>query len=382
MFAQRISRLTSSLVRDILAAASRPGMISFAGGLPATEALYTPTAAEYAALNCAQYGQTEGEPALRELIAARARTMGIACSAAQVLVLNGSQQGIDLVTKLFVEEGTPLVVEAPAYLAALQAFRLFGAALRPVTVDAEQGPVWGDLRAALADARLCYLTPTFQNPSGYCYTDAERDTAAGLLDEANVTLFEDDPYRALAFDAPAPQPVVGRLRKARWVYQGSFSKTLSPGLRLGFLIAHPDLITPLTRLKQAADLHTNRLSQQLVMQMLQADKLDAHVASVMPLYQARRAAMQAALQQHMADKASWHVPQGGLFFWLKLNRKIDTYALMQRALEAGVAVMPGEAFYVEQGAPYSCLRLNFSHSNEADIATGIARLAALMDQLA
>ncbi len=219
MFAQRIERLTSSLVRDILAAASRPGMISFAGGLPASEALFQPTAGDFAVLDCAQYGQTEGEPRLRELIAQRGRAMGIDCTAAQVLILNGSQQGIDLVSKLFVEEGTPLVVEAPAYLAALQAFKLFGAALRPVTVDAQTGPVWAELRDALPTARLCYLTPTFQNPSGYCYSETERATTAELLDAADVPLFEDDPYRALSYDGPAPAPIVGRLRKARWVYQ-------------------------------------------------------------------------------------------------------------------------------------------------------------------
>ena len=377
MFAQRINRLTSSLVRDILAAASRPGMISFAGGLPATEALYNASATEYAALDCAQYGQAEGEPELRELIAARGRALGIDCTAAQVLVLNGSQQGIDLLAKLYVEEGTPLVVEAPAYLAALQTFRLFGAAMRPVTVDAQQGPDWAGLRGALHNARLCYLTPTFQNPSGYCYTDAERNTTAGLLDDAGVTLFEDDPYRALAYDAPAPQPIAGRLRKAHWVYQGSFSKTLAPGLRLGYLIAHADLITPLTRLKQAADLHSNRLSQQLVTRLLKEDKLDAHVASALPIYQSRRAAMDNALRQHLGNKATWQLPLGGLFFWVRLNAPVNTYELMQRALDAGVAVMPGDAFYAGN-APHTCLRLNFSHANEADIATGIARLAGLL----
>lgn len=377
MFAQRIERLTSSLVRDILAAASRPGMISFAGGLPASEALFQPGASDFAALNCAQYGQTEGEPQLRELIAQRARALGIACTAGQVLILNGSQQGIDLVSKLFVEEGTPLVVEAPAYLAALQSFKLFGAQLRPVTVDAQQGPVWTELADALPGARLCYLTPTFQNPSGYCYTDAERTTTAELLDAADVPLFEDDPYRALSYDGPAPAPIVGRLHKARWVYQSSFSKTLAPGLRLGYLIAHPDLITPLTRLKQAADLHSNRFSQHLVANLLASNRIDPHVAAALPLYQKRRAAMDAALRTHLADKATWQLPQGGLFFWLKLNQPTDTYALMQQALEAGVAVMPGDAFY--QGvAPGSYLRLNFSHANETDIATGVARLAALL----
>ncbi|GGP19798.1 aminotransferase-like domain-containing protein [Silvimonas iriomotensis] len=376
MFAKRIERLTSSLVRDILAAASRPGVISFAGGLPAEEALYRPDPARIQDLNCWQYGQTEGEPQLREAIAAEARALGIACDASQVLVLSGSQQGIDLVSKLFIEEGTRVLVEAPAYLAAVQSFRLFGADFLPVTVDPVAGPDAGDFNTALEQAQLAYLTPTFQNPSGYCYPDAQRDRIAAALDAAGVPLFEDDPYRELAFDGAAPQPIVGRLQRAPWVYQGSFSKTLAPGLRLGFLIAHPDLVPHLTRLKQAADLHSNRLSQHLILQALQGG-LHEHVAQILPIYRERRDAMAAALERHLGDLVTWQKPVGGLFFWVRFKQPLDTHALMQRALEAGVAIMPGDAFYTAPPG-FSCLRLNFSHSTPQDIDEGMARLASLL----
>jgi 2-aminoadipate transaminase len=377
MFAQRIERLTSSLVRDILAAASREGMISFAGGLPATEVLYRPAFPDAADVDCWQYGQSEGEPALREMIAAQARQLGIDCTAQQVLVLSGSQQGIDLVAKLFVEAGTEVAVESPAYLAALQVFSLFGADFSPVPVDTVGGPDMAAFSQAIARARLTYLTPTFQNPSGYCYTDAQRDDIAARLDAANAPLFEDDPYRDLSYDGAAPRPICSRLRRAPWIYQGSFSKTLAPGLRLGFLVVHPSLIDPLTRLKQAADLHTNRLSQVLVMEMLCDGRLARHVENALPLYRDRRAAMDAALQRHVGRQARWHVPAGGLFFWVQFGQGVDTRRLMADALALGVAVMPGDAFFSGE-APASYLRLNFSHASPADIDTGMARLTSAL----
>ncbi|WP_035051500.1 aminotransferase-like domain-containing protein [Andreprevotia chitinilytica] len=378
MLARRIDRLTSSLVRDILAAATRPDMISFAGGLPAEEALYQPSLPDGKLPDIWQYGQTEGEPRLRELVAAHGRSLGLDCTAAQVLIVNGSQQGIDLVSKLLIDEGTPVLAEAPAYLAALQAFRLFGADIRGFTVG-DNGPDIEALQQQLAQTRFTYLTPTFQNPSGYCYSDAERDAVAASLDAADGILFEDDPYRDLAYDAPAPQPITGRLRRARWVYQGSFSKTLAPGLRLGYLIVHPDFITPLTRLKQAADLHSNRLSQALVADCLERNELAAHVASVLPIYRERRDAMHVALSQHLGELASWQVPVGGLFFWVKLRQPVDMRALLAAGLDAGIAVMPGDAFFA--GTPdVSYLRLNFSHADPAAILTGAERLAALLHE--
>ncbi|TJZ67762.1 aminotransferase-like domain-containing protein [Chitiniphilus eburneus] len=378
MFAQRIDRLTSSLVRDILAAAQRPEVISFAGGLPADEALFRPDATALQALpDVWQYGQSEGEWGLRELVAQRVRALGLACTPEQVLILNGSQQGIDLVAKLMIERETPVLVEAPAYLAALQAFRLFGAECLPVAVDPLAGADLAQFEAQAARARLAYLTPTFQNPSGYCYSDAERDRVAATLDRHDAVLFEDDPYRDLSYEGPAPAPIAGRLHRARWVYQGSFSKTLSPGLRLGYLVAHPDLMPPLIRLKQAADLHSNRLSQHLVMQVLANGALDRHVASVLPLYRARRDAMDAALRRHLGGHASWACPWGGLFFWVRLAGALDTMALMREALQRDLALMPGEAFF-QQAAGASYLRLNFSHAAPERIEAGIARLAELL----
>lgn len=379
MFAKRIERLTPSLVREILAVVNQPDMISFAGGLPAEDALYRADPALITAkeLTCWQYGQTEGERELRELIVEHAhKNLGINCDISQVLVLSGSQQGIDLVGKLFIDEGTPVLAEAPTYLAALQVFSLFGADMKSFDINAKTGPDLAGFSAGLKQSKLTYLIPTFQNPSGYCYPDQVRADIAAELDKAGVPLFEDDPYRDLSFDGPAPKPVVSHLKSAPWIYQGSFSKTLAPGLRLGYMIAHPDLIVPLTRLKQAADLHSNRLSQQLIAQILR-NGVEEHIQHVLPIYRERRDAMAQALTTHLADKIEWELPAGGLFFWVKLKKNIDTKELMRQALKEGVAIMPGVAFFSHPSAN-SYLRLNFSHASPEKIDTGIARLSKLL----
>ncbi|WP_028455676.1 aminotransferase-like domain-containing protein [Chitinilyticum litopenaei] len=381
MLAQRISRLTSSLVRDILAAASQPDVISFAGGLPAEDALFVPDAAGLAPerLRAAlQYGPSEGELRLRELVAQQLNSLGLSCGPQQVLILNGSQQGIDLMAKLLIEPGRRVLVEAPAYLAALQAFRLFGAELdgwsRVEGISAE-----AKMKEGLqADTCMTYLTPTFQNPSGACYSAAERRGMAAVLDAHPGIVFEDDPYRDLAYDGPAPAPLVSHLRAARWVYQGSFSKILAPGLRLGFLVAHPELFPHLLRLKQAADLHSNRLSQLLVTQVLEDGLLAGHLARILPDYRARRDVMAASLDRHLGGLASWTLPAGGLFFWVKLAQPLDSQSLMQRMLrDERVAIMPGSAFFA-QPADAAYLRLNFSHASPERIAEGLARLGRVL----
>ena len=380
MFAPRIDRLTSSLVRDILALASQPDMISFAGGLPAEEGLFKPHEAgiELGTLpeSVWQYGMSEGEPDLRDWVARRACAMGLKCTTEQVLILSGSQQGIDLVAKLLLDEGDQILVESPAYLAALQVFRLFGAKMHALAQD-KDGVVPENLQAA-PDARCVYFTPTFQNPTGQCTPSPRRAELARICESRKMIVFEDDPYRDLSFDAPAPAPLVSHLDQSPWVYQGSFSKTLAPGLRLGYLIAHPDLYPALVKLKQAADLHTNRLSQHIVLAALQQGAVERHVAKNLPIYRERRDAMQSALQNHLVDCADWNVPHGGLFFWLRMRKPMDGMALLKAAIARGLVFMPGDAFFVGK-AEYPALRLNFSHSSVADIWRGVSILADLLN---
>ncbi|HAB85739.1 MAG TPA: GntR family transcriptional regulator, partial [Pseudomonas sp.] len=318
-FSERITRLKSSLIREILAAAQRPEVMSFAGGLPAEAMLPAVDWAELPA-SMGQYGMSEGEPALREAIAAQARALGVPCEASQVLIVSGSQQTLDLASKLFIDSGTEVLVEAPTYLAALQSFQLFGAQCLAVAQQAD-GPDLAALRSTLEQhaPAFAYLIPTFQNPSAVRYSEAKREAVADLLDEYGVTLLEDEPYRELVFDQGSARPIVSRLKRASWIYTGTVSKTLLPGLRVGYLIASADLFPYLLRLKQSADLHTNRIGQWQALQWLGSDHYQAHLGQLREFYRVRRDAMQAALREHFSDLATWELPQGGLFFWLTLK---------------------------------------------------------------
>lgn len=367
----RVKDLQPSPIREILSVISRPGMVSFAGGLPAAESFPAfDTRVPPAAL---QYGASEGEPGLRAHIANDMQSLGLQCSAEQVLILSGSQQGIDLVAKLFIDNDTPVAVESPTYLAALQVFRFFGARFVPFAPSAIDATVFEQRRPA-----LLYAIPTFQNPTGHCYSTAQRDALAAACDGSDTPLFEDDPYRDLFYDACDRTPVCARLRRASWIYQSSFSKSLAPGLRLGFLVASPDLITPLVRLKQAADLHSSRVSQHLVLQQLQSRRRQQQLVELAMLYKARRDHFADLLNRYCGELASWQVPAGGLFFWLQLREAFDSRRLLPIAIEHGVAFMPGEPFYPVAIEASGTLRLNFSHASEADAQRGLATLASLI----
>ena len=379
-FSERVSRLKSSLIREILAAAQRPEVISFAGGLPA-EVMLPNVEWDDMPLSLGQYGMSEGEPALREALAAQARSLGVACEASQVLVVSGSQQTLDLAAKLYIDKGTEILLEAPTYLAALQIFQLFGADCITVPQQAD-GPDLVALRSRLEQHKpaFIYLIPTFQNPSAVRYSEAKRDAVAALLDEFAVTLIEDEPYRELTFDGGSATPIVSRLNKASWIYTGTVSKTLLPGLRVGYLIASPDLFPHLLKLKQSADLHTNRIGQWQALQWIGSEKYQQHLGDLRDFYRARRDAFQAALQTHFSDLADWNVPQGGLFFWLTLKQPLDTRTLLKDALAADVAFMPGEPFFPEPDQHHGHLRLNFSHIDPARLGEGLKRLAAVVRQ--
>lgn len=377
-FSERIARLKGSLIREILAAAQRPEVMSFAGGLPAEPMLPKVDWTGMPA-SMGQYGMSEGEPALREAVAEQARALGVPCEASQVLIVSGSQQALDLAAKLFIDPGTEVLLETPTYLAALQAFQLFGAACIGVPQEAD-GPQLDALRQRLERHKpaFAYLIPTFQNPSGVRYSEAKREAVAALLDEFGVALIEDEPYRELVFDAGSARPIVSRLRKASWIYTGTVSKTLLPGLRVGYLIASPDLFPYLLRLKQSADLHTNRIGQWQALQWLGSQAYSEHLAELRDFYRVRRDAMQQALEKHFGELADWQVPQGGLFFWLTLKQPLDTRTLLPAALERNVAFMPGEPFFIEPDRHPGHLRLNFSHVAPERLDEGLQRLAEVV----
>lgn len=372
-YSKRIADLVPSPIREILAVIDRPGMISFAGGLPAVES-FPHFSLDSMPQTTLQYGESEGERDLRRLIAESLQQRGLPCKAEQVLVVSGSQQGIDLTAKLLIDPGTAVAVESPTYLAALQVFRFFGARFIPFHASAPDTAILAQEAPALV-----YAIPTFQNPSGHCMTLSERTALAETCDKLNLPLFEDDPYYDLAFDLCERRPVCSFLKHTPWIYQGSFSKSLAPGVRLGYLAASPELVPLLTRLKQATDLHSNRIGQFLVQQQLQNPEHPANMQKLAARYHIRRDAFEAALQRHFKDLATWQKPAGGLFFWLRLNKhNIDTRQLLPKAIEAGVAFMPGEPFFPLSTEACGQLRLNFSHASETQADEGLCKLATLI----
>ncbi|MBS1207847.1 MAG: GntR family transcriptional regulator [Proteobacteria bacterium] len=380
--ARRTQRLKSSLVRDILAATARPGMISFAGGLPAADLMPALPVAATTDPALYQYGTSEGEPVFRQAVAAWIDETGLHVQPEQVLALAGSQQGLDFAAKLLLDEGTPMLCEGPTYVAALQVFELFGAdiACAPLTPE---GPDLPALERLLAEKRprCAYLIPCFQNPGGACYSPQARVAVAELFDRYNVILIEDEPYRSVALDVSHPMtPICSLLKRAPWIYLGSFSKILWPGWRMGYLAAHPALMPHLVRLKQAADLHTQRPGQHAVAHWLNSDTRSRDLARLREGYRIRRDAMQAALQRHFGKLADWEMPRGGLFFWLKLRKHDATRAMLDRAIERGVAFMPGEAFFANPAEGRQHLRLNYSRATPEEMERGLAILAACLTE--
>jgi DNA-binding transcriptional MocR family regulator len=377
---ERIDRLKPSLVREILAAATRPDMISFAGGLPAADLMPAFPLDAVAAPSLYQYGATEGEPAFRSAVAQWIRQTGLPVAENQVLPLAGSQQGLDLAAKLLVDRGTPMLTEAPTYLAALQVFEFFGAAIATIPLN-DDGPDLEQMERRLATHKpaCLYLVPTFQNPTGTCYTAKARQGVAELLDHYGTTLIEDDPYRAVSLeDGNDAAPICALLKRAPWIYLGSFSKILWPGWRIGYLAAREDLLPQLVSLKQAAELHTQRPVQHAIATWLGGDTRDAHLRNLRTGYRQRRDAMHEALTRHLGSIAEWRIPSGGLFFWIRLKQHLATRELLNETMRRGVAFMPGEVFYPGTHGDQRTMRLNYSHATPGQMDLGLAVLADML----
>ncbi len=382
-WSSRLEHLRSSAIREILRVVNRPEVISFAGGLPAPELFPIELMARVAqdlfraadGAQALQYGETEGVPVLRERIAARAPFPAGRFKAEDVLVTQGSQQGLDLMAKLFIDPGDEVLVETPAYVGALQVFRFFGAKVTFLPCDGD-GVVPSALALALRRRpKLVYLTPTFQNPSGALYPEHRRAAVREALAKAEGTVIvEDDPYREIWFDAPPPAPLINGLDPARAVYLGSFSKTAVPGLRVGFLLGPPGIVRRAVLAKQATDLHTNTLGQHLISRLLVEPSFDAHVVAVRAAYRQRRDALHAALTAKLGGQLQWIRPGGGMFLWARLSDGGDAAELLKVSIEEGLAFVTGGEFHAE-GEGREMMRLNFTHSGPAKLEAGVERLA-------
>lgn len=396
--AARAKGAKSSAIREILKVAARPDIVSFAGGLPAPE-LFPVEAMRQAAAACLsqggaqalQYGPTDGDAGLRTAIAEQvsaadeqaARAADLAVPAPirpeQVLITTGSQQALDLVSKLLLDPGDLMVTENPSYLGALQAFRLHEARFAVVDMD-EHGATPESLRAALRqDPKLAYLLPTFQNPTGRSMSTDRRLAVAAVLGEAGVPVVEDDPYGALYY-GQAPGPSLRSLQPELTISLGTFSKTLAPGLRLGWVVGPQGVIARLSQLKQSADLHTSTLSQQVALEVMRSGVMPAHLARLRSVYAERCAAMLTAVEQYFPDTARFTRPTGGMFVWVELPQGVDAARLLPLAIEEEkVAFVPGEPFHPNGGGE-NTLRLNFTHSRPDVILDAVGRLGRLMER--
>ena len=375
--AARAEKMNPSVIREILKVTEKPGIISFAGGLPSPKTFPISDFAEACAKvlredgqAALQYAASEGYGPLREMVAA---SLPWQVDPAQVLITTGSQQGLDLLAKILIDKGSPILVETPTYLGALQAFTPMEPQVISVASD-DDGIDVNDLAIKAKGGRFLYVLPNFQNPTGRTMSEARRAALSAKAAELGLPIVEDNPYGDLWFDAPPPLPLSARNPEG-CLYLGSFSKVLAPGLRLGFLVAPKALYPKLLQAKQAADLHSPGFNQRMIAEVMKDGFLDRHVPTIRALYKSQRDAMLAALKREMPEGVSWNTPDGGMFLWARLPAGMSAVELLPRAVDKNVAFVPGAAFYAAQ-ADARTLRLSFVTASVEQINTGVAALAA------
>jgi 2-aminoadipate transaminase len=390
-YAQRTKTAKSSIIRELLKLTTNPEIISFAGGLPAPDVFPVQRFREACervlatqATAALQYGPSEGYLPLRELIVAQMARYGITATVDNVLITSGSQQALDLIAKLLINRGDRILVESPTYLGALQAFDLMGAEYVTVPID-EHGLRTELLEKALRSGpKFMYILPNFQNPGGVTLSEERRMQLVWLSDKYGIPIIEDDPYGQLRYEGEHSKPLVvlDRINAKRdngyhfgnVIYLSTFSKVLAPGLRLGWIVGPPDVISKLVQLKQSADLHTSTFAQMVMYEVAKDGFLDEHVKVIRQCYKERRDAMLAALDDFFPHEVKWTRPHGGLFLWATLPSGVDGMKLFNEAVGQNVAFVPGNPFFAE-GDAGSHMRLNFSNATPEMIREGIRRLS-------
>ena len=383
--AARAAKMNPSVIREILKVTEKPGIISFAGGLPSPK---TFPVAEFEAA-CAkvlrddpagalQYAASEGYGPLREMVA---DGLPWNVDPGQIMITTGSQQGLDLVAKVLIDAGSRILVESPTYLGAVMAFTPMEPEVVSVAND-DNGIDIADLSAKAAGARFLYALPNFQNPTGRTMSESRRAALSEKADELGLPIMEDNPYGDLWFDTPPPAPLTARNPEGG-IYLGSFSKVLAPGLRMGFIVAPQAVYPKLLQAKQAADLHSPSFNQRLIAEVMKDGFLERHVPTIRALYKSQRDAMLQALAQAFpagqSDSAlSWNTPAGGMFLWARLREGMRAVDLLPYAVDQGVAFVPGSPFYADHGDPRT-LRLSFVTPSVEEIHRGVGALARAID---
>ena len=401
-YARRASHVSVSAIREILKLTQRPGIISLAGGLPCAE-MFPLQAAQEAACRVLgeqgervlQYGITEGYAPLRGFVADRISQSGVKVAESNILITSGSQQGLDLISRLFVNPGDSIVVECPTFLGALQTFNSYQA--RYVGVDTDSnGMVTSHLEEVIGgDVKFMYVQPNFQNPGGTTLSLERRHKVVEIANAYGFPIVEDDPYHEFRFSGDHMPSLLATdarnkgaggdgdgLQEGNVIRLGTFSKTLAPGLRLGWVVANSEVIRQLVVAKQATDLHTSTFTQALAFEILKDGFLGPHVLRLCEIYGERCRAMLSAIDRYFPEGIRWTVPQGGFFIWVTLVEDLDATALLQEAVDEGVAFVPGVAFFPDDGRPpgHNTLRLSFSFCEPSVIEEGIRRLGRVISR--
>ncbi len=396
VFATRAGRMKASEIRELLKLLDQPDIISFAGGIPdarlfpaeAFGAAYAEVLSGPDAVPALQYSVSEGYRPLRDWLVGHMARLGVTCSANNVFIVSGSQQGLDYLGKLFLSPGDTALVTFPAYMGALGAFNAYEPAYDRLDPRSNREVESYRDKAAATGGRVkfAYCVPDFSNPTGETLSRADREAILDLTEALDIPVIEDAAYQALRFDGDNVPSILaldlqrhnGDIDAVRTVYCGSFSKTLSPGLRLGWIVAGKDLIRKLVLAKQAADLHTSTINQ-AVMAKVATRLFDAQVDTIRAAYRHRRDRMLAALDRHMPKGVQWTRPEGGMFVWVTLPEGMDGADLLAKSLQSQrVAFVPGRAFHAD-GSGANTLRLSYSCASDEMIDEGIARLGRLIE---
>jgi 2-aminoadipate transaminase len=395
-YAQRTQRMKSSAIRELLKLTEKPDIISFGGGMPAPDVFPVEAFAEACqrvltdqGAKALQYGATEGYLPFREMIARHTARYGIGVNPENILITSGSQQALDLIGKIFINRGDRILVEAPTYLGALQAWNAYGAEYVTVPMDKE-GMMTDALEQALrVGVKFIYVLPNFQNPTGATLSLERRQKLVELAEAYGVPIIEDDPYGQLRFEGEHLPSVVELDNTYRCnssstycgnvIYLSTFSKILAPGLRLAWVVAPPEVIRKLTQAKQGADLHTPTFNQFVAYEVSKGGFLDQHINLIRKVYHERRDIMLGSLDRSFPAGCDWTHPQGGLFLWATMPEFLNSTEVLKAAIDEKVAFVPGYSFFPGGGGENS-MRLNFSYASPDNIQLGISRLGHVIEQ--
>ncbi|NMC77566.1 MAG: PLP-dependent aminotransferase family protein [Candidatus Methanofastidiosa archaeon] len=389
IFSETALRVKASEIREILKLTQKPGIISLAGGLPNPKTFPIEEIKKIvnevmnSNNNGLQYGLTEGDPELKQYISGMMSKYGITCTPDDILITSGSQQGLDLASKILINPGDIVIVEAPSYLGALSAFRSYLCDF--VDVPSDEEGIKTDLLIETLEtlkedgkkAKILYLVPNFHNPTGITTSDKRRKEIIKIANDYDLVIIEDNPYGELRYEGEHLKAIKSYDSEGRVIYLGTFSKILAPGFRIAWAIANGEIMKKMIIAKQAVDLHTNTFGQRIA-SLYCNNYLDKHLVKILNFYRVKRDVMLSSLDEYMPKECKWTKPEGGMFNWIELPEYVDTKAMFTDAINSNVAYVIGSAFYIEENLGRHTMRLNFSYPTDEEINLGVKGLSEVI----